>query len=91
MRRIVMFNRVTADGYFAGPDGNLDWVVPEEELDRGAAEGLTGADAILFGRQTYRSIRGILAARRRRLAHLAGPSLRRATLAGAPCDGELDQ
>jgi hypothetical protein len=21
-----MFNRVSADGYFAGPDGNLDWV-----------------------------------------------------------------
>ena len=38
-----MFNRVTMDGYFAGPDGNLNWVVPEEELDRGAAEGLTGA------------------------------------------------
>jgi len=53
MRRIVMFNRVTADGYFAGPDGNLDWVVPEEELDKAAEEGLSGADAILFGRQTY--------------------------------------
>jgi dihydrofolate reductase len=53
MRRIVMFNRVTADGYFAGPDGNLNWVVPEEELDRGAAEGLAGADTILFGRRTY--------------------------------------
>jgi dihydrofolate reductase len=53
MRRIVMFNRVTADGYFAGTDGNLDWVVPEQELDKAAEEGLTGADTILFGRQTY--------------------------------------
>jgi hypothetical protein len=31
MRRIVMFNWLTADGYFAGLDGNLDWVVPDEE------------------------------------------------------------
>lgn len=53
MRRIVAFDRVSADGYFARPDGSLEWVVPEEELDRGAAAGLGGADTILFGRRTY--------------------------------------
>jgi hypothetical protein len=37
MRRIVMFNHVTADGYFAGPDGNLDWVVRDEQVDNRAA------------------------------------------------------
>jgi dihydrofolate reductase len=52
-RRIVMFNRVSADGYFAAPDGNLDWVVQEPELDKAAAEGLTGVDTMLFGRRTY--------------------------------------
>jgi dihydrofolate reductase len=57
-RKIVMFNRVTADGFFAGPDGNLNWVVPEEELDRAAAEGLPGADTILFGRRTYEQFEG---------------------------------
>jgi dihydrofolate reductase len=55
MRRIVMFNRVTADGYFAGPDGNLNWVVPDPELDRSAAEAIarSDTDTILFGRRTY--------------------------------------
>lgn len=53
MRRIVMFNRVTADGYFAAPDGGLGWVVPSPELDRAAADNLGGADTILFGRRTY--------------------------------------
>lgn len=53
MRRIIAFNRVSADGYFAAPDGNLNWVVPEPELDRGAAENLAGTGAILFGRRTY--------------------------------------
>jgi dihydrofolate reductase len=53
MRRIVAFDRVSADGYFSTPDGNLDWVVPEPELDKAAAEGLSGAGTILFGRRTY--------------------------------------
>jgi dihydrofolate reductase len=53
MRRIVMFNRVSADGYFARPDGNLNWIVPDEELDRGAAGNLQGTGTILFGRRTY--------------------------------------
>jgi len=53
MRKIVMFNRVSADGYFASSGGGLEWVVPEPELDRGAAENLHGTGTILFGRRTY--------------------------------------
>ena len=53
MRRIVMFNRVTADGYFAGPDGNLDWVVPDKQIDRSAIEAAGRFDTVLFGRRTY--------------------------------------
>ena len=52
-RRIVMFNRVSAEGYFATPDGKLDWVVPEPELDKTAAQGLSGTGTIMFGRRTY--------------------------------------
>jgi dihydrofolate reductase len=52
-RRIVMFNRVTADGYFAGPDGNLDWVVPDDEIDKAGAQATSGFDTVLFGRRTY--------------------------------------
>jgi dihydrofolate reductase len=58
MRRIVMFNRVTVNGCFAGPDGNLDWVVPEDELDKAAAEGMPGTGTILFGRRTYELFEG---------------------------------
>ena len=53
MRRIVMFNRVSADGYFAALDGNLDWVVPEEQLDKAGADSLSDSDTILLGRRTY--------------------------------------
>lgn len=55
MRRILMYNRVSADGYFTSPEGKLDWVVPDPELDRSAAESIAedGVDALLFGRRTY--------------------------------------
>jgi dihydrofolate reductase len=53
MRRIVMFNQVSADGWFADDAGSLGWVVPEPELDREAAARLGESDTLLFGRRTY--------------------------------------
>src|SRR2546423_11533305 len=53
MRRIIAFNRVSAEGYFSAPDGNLDWVVPEEDLDKEAAKNLSGQGTLMFGRRTY--------------------------------------
>jgi dihydrofolate reductase len=52
MRRIVTFDHVTADGHFAGLDGNLDWVVPDDAVPRSIMEG-AHIDAMLFGRRTY--------------------------------------
>jgi dihydrofolate reductase len=49
----MAFSRVTADGYFTSPDGKLDWVVPEPQIDKEAGEGMSGQGAILFGRRTY--------------------------------------
>ena len=49
----MMFNRVSADGYFAAPDGNLNWVVPDAALDKDNASGDGNTDTILFGRRTY--------------------------------------
>jgi len=51
-----MFNRVTADGFFADRDGSIDWVVQDEALDHEAAEASsasTGSGTLLFGRRTY--------------------------------------
>lgn len=57
-RRIVTFTWVTADGYFAGIDGNLDWVVPDEEQAKAAADGISDFDTVLFGRRTYEAFEG---------------------------------
>jgi len=53
MRWIVTFNRVSADGYFSAADGNLDWVVPEDELDKEATKRMSGQGTLMFGRRTY--------------------------------------
>ena len=53
MRKIVVFDRVSADGYFSAPDGNLNWVVPEEELDKEATTNMDGQGTLMFGRRTY--------------------------------------
>ncbi|HET7629459.1 MAG TPA: hypothetical protein VFK44_13880 [Bacillales bacterium] len=29
MRKIVVFNSVSVDGYFAGPHGEIDWLMHE--------------------------------------------------------------
>jgi dihydrofolate reductase len=54
MRKLVVFDRVTADGYFSGPEGNLDWVVPDAEIDKLGGDAAPGSgNMMLFGRRTY--------------------------------------
>ena len=78
-RRIVMFNWMTANGYFAGADGNLDWVVPDEEQAKAAVDGIPLFDTRAVRPPDLRALRGILAARRRRHLHRAGPAPSRRT------------
>jgi hypothetical protein len=51
-------NWVSADGYFAGRDGTLDWLVPDEGQARAAAEDIPKFDTVLFGRRTYEIFEG---------------------------------
>jgi dihydrofolate reductase len=53
MRRITMFNQVSADGYFAASDGSLSWVVQEPDVHKGALQGMSNTDLVLFGRKTH--------------------------------------
>jgi dihydrofolate reductase len=54
-RRIVMFNQVSADGFFSDSSGGLDWVVQDPELQQRAVAGVPETDTILLGRRTYES------------------------------------
>lgn len=44
---------VTLDGFFAGPNGEIDWHVVDAEFNEYAIAMLNAADTILFGRVTY--------------------------------------
>jgi len=44
---------VTVDGFFAGPNGEVEWHNVDAEFNDYANEMLNSADTILFGRVTY--------------------------------------
>lgn len=56
MRKLIMWNLITLDGYF---EGEKNWDLPWHErlwgaeLERFSLEQLESADALLFGRVTY--------------------------------------
>jgi dihydrofolate reductase len=53
MRKIIVSNLVSLDGFFEGPNREIDWFVVEEEFFEYAKELLRSVDTILFGRITY--------------------------------------
>ncbi|HET7566215.1 MAG TPA: dihydrofolate reductase family protein [Gemmatimonadaceae bacterium] len=51
MRRVRYRVAASLDGYIAGPDGEIDWIVPDPTLDFAAL--YAGFDTVLLGRRTY--------------------------------------
>ena len=52
MRKLIMLNRISLDGFFAGRQGEIDWFIHDPEVDK-AAHQMMHADTLLFGRLTY--------------------------------------
>jgi dihydrofolate reductase len=56
MRKLVVFNNITLDGYFTGKDGDFGWAhggAPDPEFDAFVAGNASGSGQLLFGRKTY--------------------------------------
>jgi dihydrofolate reductase len=53
MGKIIMFNMVTLDGFFAGLGGEIDWHHVDDEFNEFAIAQLNAAGGLLFGRATY--------------------------------------
>jgi dihydrofolate reductase len=53
MRKIILFNMVTVDGFFEGIDHSIEWHHVDEEFNEFAVEQLNSAGMLLFGRKTY--------------------------------------
>jgi dihydrofolate reductase len=53
MRKVILFNLISLDGYFEGPDRNIDWHNVDEEFNEFAIQQTGEFGALLFGRVTY--------------------------------------
>jgi dihydrofolate reductase len=56
MRKVILFNMATLDGFFAGPNGEIDWHHVDDEFNEFAMAQLNAADGLLFGRVTYQGM-----------------------------------
>lgn len=53
MRKIIVCNWVSLDGFFSGPKGETDWFYWDEELEAHQHNFFKEIDTMLFGRHTY--------------------------------------
>ena len=53
MRNVFLFMMVTLDGFFEGPNQEIDWHNVDEEFNEFAIQQLDEVDTLLFGRVTY--------------------------------------
>lgn len=53
MRNVVLFMHISLDGYAAGPNGELDWITYDEELEKYAEGIVATVGSPLYGRVTY--------------------------------------
>ena len=61
MRKIIVSNLITLDGFFEGSDQELDWFVVEDEFFDYVKELFKSVDTILYGRVTFFANGGLLA------------------------------
>lgn len=56
MRSLIYSMTVSLDGFIAGPDGAIDWSVPDEELHRFHNEEVAQLGVHLLGRRLYETM-----------------------------------
>lgn len=58
MRKLLISEMVSLDGFFSRPDGNIDWHMVDAEFNEWAIEQLNSVDTLVFGRKTYEVMAG---------------------------------
>lgn len=53
MRKIISLNHLSLDGFASGPDGELDWIRYDDELEQFSHALHAQTDAVVWGRRTY--------------------------------------
>jgi len=58
MRKVIFFNLTSLDGYFEGPDRDINWHNVDDEFNEFAIQQTGEFGAFLFGRVTYELMTG---------------------------------
>jgi len=58
MRKLIVFNLVSLDGYFTGEGGDISWHMVDDEFQELANEAANSGSTLLFGRVTYQLMAG---------------------------------
>lgn len=59
MRKLLVFNSVTADGYFTDKNGDMSWAHRQDpEWDKFVADNAKSGGELMFGRVTYEMMAG---------------------------------
>ncbi len=53
MRKLVLFVHTSLDGFVAGPNGEMEWILVDEEIFDYVGQRVNEADTALYGRVTY--------------------------------------
>jgi dihydrofolate reductase len=53
VRKLILFDLITLDGFFEGADKEIDWHNVDKEFNQFANEQLLSAGMLIFGRVTY--------------------------------------
>ena len=53
MRKVILFNLITLDGFFEGAGSDISWHQVDDEFNEFAIEQLSTTDGLIFGRVTY--------------------------------------
>jgi dihydrofolate reductase len=56
MRSVTYSMNVSLDGYIVGPDGDLNWSAPDEEVFRSWIDEIRGVGVHLLGRRLYETM-----------------------------------
>ena len=56
MKKLIVSNWISLDGYISGPNGELDWILGDGQLAEYETTLMQQVDTTLFGRKTYEQL-----------------------------------
>ena len=58
MRKLIIWDMMTVDGFFEGPNRDISWFAYDEDLENYIRETHANAGTLVFGRVTYEFMAG---------------------------------